>query len=328
MQQTLSSLRPSLVAVTRVALSTARKRNPALRFILPALRATQSLSHAAAAIVTERLFFRAPSGRVSRQGREFLARGNRFELSVDGRRVVGWTWGQGPTTYLMHGWGGCSGRLYPLAEALIASGRRLVMFDAPGHGASGRGLSSVPEFARSLRAVVEHQGVPDVVVAHSMGAAATALAAASGLTARRFVFLAPAATPAQWIKSLGGVLRLDKDVLRRVLERTEQRLKFSWDDLDARLNVRRMTAPLLVIHDQQDETVPFSHGADIARSWPGATLVATSGLGHGDILRDPEVIARVLRFVAEGSMANGSVAAAVTQRKQNSFTGEVVGICA
>ena len=38
-------------------------------------------------------------------------------------------------------------------------------------------------------------------------------------------------------------------------------------DLDARVHARRMTAPLLVIHDHRDDTVPFSHGADIARMW-------------------------------------------------------------
>jgi pimeloyl-ACP methyl ester carboxylesterase len=302
MQPTLSQpLRPSLVLVTRVAVSAARQRNPALRFLLPALRAAQRISPAAAAVLLERLLFRAPSSRVSARGREFLARGNRFETIVDGRRVVGWTWGQGPNTYLMHGWGSSAGRLYPMAEALIASGRRLVMFDAPGHGASGRGLSSVPEFARALRAVVEREGPPDAVVAHSLGAAATALATAWGLTARRFVFLAPAANPAEWGRSIGAMLQLDKAVMRRVRERSERRLRTNWDDFDARRHARHMTAPLLVIHDRQDDTVPFSQGADIARFWPGANLVETSGLGHRDIVNDPLVVSRVLDFVAEGS---------------------------
>lgn len=310
-------IRPSLILVTRVALSAARKRNPALRLILPALRIAQSISPAAAAALTERLFFRAPSGRLSRRGREFLATGNRFEVTVDGRRVVGWTWGQGPTTYLVHGWGGRAGRLYPMAEALIADGRRLVMFDAPGHGASGRGLSSVPEFARALNAVVERQGSPDVVIAHSLGAAATALAAAWGLRAPRFVFLAPAANPAEWARSLGAMLRLDKGVMQRLRRRSERRLRFNWDDHDARQHARRMTAPLLVIHDHHDETVPFSHGADIARSWPGARLIATSGLGHSDMLHDPFVISRVLDFVGQGSVAGerGALAGARLERE-------------
>ena len=62
-----------------------------------------------------------------------------------------------------------------------------------------------------------------------------------------------------------------------------------------------MTAPLLVIHDRKDDTVPFSHGADIARSWPGATLIETSGLGHRELVQDPMVISQVLNFVAKGS---------------------------
>ena len=49
--------------------------------------------------------------------------------------------------------------------------------------------------------------------------------------------------------------------------------------------------------------MPFSHGADIARMWPGATLVGTSGLGHRDLLHDPQVISQVLDFVMTGSSA-------------------------
>lgn len=278
-----------------------QKNSPAaLRLIAPALRATQAVSPHAAAAIAERLFFRAPSAKVSARGREFLDRGERFERMVDGRRVVGWTWGAGPTAYLVHGWGGSSGRLYSLGEALIQSGRRLVMFDAPGHGASGGGLSSMPEFARSLQSVVDTSGEPDVVVAHSLGAAATALAASWGLTARRFVFIAPAANPAEWALAFGNMLRLTPEVMRRLRSRSERRLRFNWDDLDARVHARRMSAPLLVIHDRGDDTVPFSNGTEIANSWPGAKLEETSGLGHRDILRDPRVISHVLRFITDG----------------------------
>lgn len=317
MRQTTFSraVRPSLMIVTRVAVSEARARNPMLRLILPALRAAQALSPDAVAALMERLLFRAPSSRLNAEGRRFLARGNGFELKVDGRRVVGWTWGQGPTTYLVHGWGSRAGRLYPLGEALVASGRRLVMFDAPGHGASARGSTSMPAFARALRAVVAREGIPDAVVAHSMGGAATALAASWGLDARRFVLLAPAANPAEWARSIGEVLQLDRKVMLRLRERSERRLRMSWQELDARAHAARMTAPLLVIHDHTDDTVPFSHGADIARMWPGATLVETSGLGHRDLLHDSLVISRVLEFVAEGSPEGASGANAELERQ-------------
>jgi pimeloyl-ACP methyl ester carboxylesterase len=275
-------------------------REGVLRLVAPVLRAIQLISPGTAAAAAERLFFRVPPARVSLRGQEFLARGERFDLLVDGRRVVGWSWGTGATTYLVHGWGGSSGRIYPLGEALIESGRRLVMFDAPGHGASGSGLSSMPEFARALMVAVDHAGSPDTVVAHSMGASATALATAWGLEARRFVFVAPAANPADWAVAFGKMLGLSPGVMQRLRSRSEHRIRFNWDDLDTRVYARRMASPLLVIHDRGDPTVPFTNGKEIARSWPGAQLIETSGLGHSDILRDPAVIAHVLGFLADG----------------------------
>lgn len=305
------AVRPSLLLATRAAVHTIGERQPTLRVLLPALGAAQRLAPGAVAAVVEQLLFRAPRSRLTAEGRAFLGRGERFEFTRDGRRIVGWTWGQGPTTYLVHGWGSQAGRLHALGEALLGQGRRLVMFDAPGHGASGRGPTSMPEFARTLLAVVAREGEPDAVVAHSMGGAATALAAAWGLEARRFVLLAPAANPAEWARSIGEVLALNLDVMRRLRARSERRLRLGWRDLDVRVHARRMSAPLLVIHDHEDDTVPFSHGADIAHHWPGAELVPTSGLGHRDLLNDPAVIGRVLAFLATGTVptASGTVTA-------------------
>ena len=271
--------------------------SPGLKVLRPALHAVQAVSPRAAATLAERLFFTAPAGRVSQRGREFLAGGKRFTLNVGGRRLEGWSWGEGRPIYLVHGWGGCAGRLYSLAAPLVATGRKVVMYDAPGHGESSRGMSSMPEFARALRAVVADQGQPEVVVAHSLGAAATAFAASLGPLARRYVFIAPPSNPADWAVAFARTLGLTPEVLRHLRSRSEHRLQFSWDDLDVLPHARGMTAPLLVIHDHNDDTVPWRNGFDIAESWPGARLVETSGLGHREILRDAAVIAEVLAFI-------------------------------
>lgn len=315
------AVRPSLMLATRTAVLTARRQSPLLRLLLPALTAAQQLSPGAVAATVEQLLFRAPRSRLTPAGRAFLARGERFELTLNGRRIVGWTWGSGPTTYLVHGWGSQAGRLHALGEAIVATGRRLVMFDAPGHGASGRGPTAMPDFARTLLAVVAREGAPDAVVAHSMGGAAAALAASWGLEARRFVLLAPAANPAEWARSIGEVLALNLEVMRRLRARSERRLRLGWRDLDVRVHARRMSAPLLVIHDHEDDTVPFSHGADIAHHWPGATLLETTGLGHRDLLNDPAVITRVLEFLGAGARTAASGTA--IQLEQELFNREM-----
>lgn len=259
----------------------------------------QGFSLPLAARLAERWFFTPPRKALPREARTFLRSGRRFTLRVDGRMVVGWTWGVGPAVYLVHGWGGRAGSLSALAGSLIERGHRIVTFDAPGHGESGHGLSSLPEFAHALQAVVDLHGPARAVVAHSFGAAAATLAARWGLVAERFVLLAPPADPAAFAGDFAVALGARPDVMARMRARSERRLRFSWTELDVRGAATRMTAPVLVVHDETDDVVPFTEGAAIAASWPGARLFATTGLGHRGVVRDPRIIDEVVRFVDE-----------------------------
>jgi hypothetical protein len=56
--------------------------------------------------------------------------------------------------------------------------------------------------------------------------------------------------------------------------------------------------PTLVVHDHGDREVGFRDGHETARAWPGARLLATEGLGHRRLLRDPAVVEEVVAFVA------------------------------
>jgi len=262
------------------------------------MRLAQVASPLLAARFLERLFFTPPRSATAPEDARFLEAGEPFVLHVDGRRVAGWRWGRGPVVVLVHGWGGRGGRLRAVAEPLLAAGYSSVTFDAPGHGASGRGMSSLPEFARALGAVVERFGPAHAVVAHSLGGAATALAAARlGLDARRFAFLAPPATPATWLYSLADALDVGPAALEHFRLRSERRLRFQWNDLDILAMARGMERPLLVVHDWDDRVVAWTEGAAIADAWPGARLHTTRGLGHRGVVRDPAVVAEVVRFV-------------------------------
>ncbi len=262
------------------------------------MRLTEAVSPLLAARLLERLFFTPPRSSVGAADRRFVRSGRRLVLRADGRRVAVRQWGRGPVVILVHGWGSRSGRLRPLAEPLLAAGYGVVAFDAPGHGESGRGMSSLPEFARALCAVVERLGPAYAVVAHSLGGAATVLAAARlGLDARRFALLAPPANPASWLTALTDHVGVGAATLHRFRTRTERRLRFQWHDLDIRAMARELDRPALVVHDWDDRVVPWTEGAAIADAWPGARLHTTRGLGHRGVVRDPAVVAEVARFV-------------------------------
>lgn len=65
---------------------------------------------------------------------------------------------------------------------------------------------------------------------------------------------------------------------------------------------------LLLFHDRDDAEVPWDNGASLARSWPGAVLVTTDGLGHHRIAREPSVVAAAVQFMAAGIGHPGAAA--------------------
>jgi pimeloyl-ACP methyl ester carboxylesterase len=228
-----------------------------------------------------------------------LGQGKPFRLRVEGRHVVGWKWGGGPAVVLLHGWGGQAGQLTSFVPPLLGRGLSVVAFDAPGHGRSARGLSSAVQFARALHAVVDAAGPVHGVVAHSLGGCAVALAVRDGLPVARVVLIASPVNPPAWVEPFAARFAIAPEVVELMKRRSERRLGFRWDDLRVPALVAGLRQPLLVIHDRHDADVPMSDGAAIAAAWPGGRLLETAGLGHNRVLRDPEVIAQAVAFVAE-----------------------------
>ena len=281
---------------------------PALRFVF---RTLQRVAPARAARWAEVLFFTPPRTRVTPEGRALLEEARPFSVRVDGSRLAAWSWGDGPIVYLVHGWGSRGGRLAAFVPPLVDAGFQVVTHDAPGHGASDGRLSSMPEFARALRGVVEAVGEMHGVIAHSLGASASTLAMHWGLRVPRAVFLAPAADPPGFAFRFGEeTLGLDAATVALVRENSERRLGVQWSDLQVPPMAQTLDVPLLVIHDRDDAVVPWADGSEIVAAWPGASLVTTMGLGHRNIVCAPEVIARAVGFLAGGPAAKPAKTAA------------------
>lgn len=271
----------------------------ALRLTRAAFGAVQRASPRLAALWAERIFCTPPRRPISERMAAWLRDAQRFTVVVGGRRVVAWSWGdRGPGVLLVHGWGSRGARFVDLGNALLIHGYRVVTFDAPGHGASAGRLSSGPEFARAVHAVVHAVGPVSYIVGHSVGGFASALAIGRGLGVRRAVFLAPSANVNSYSAQFEALLGVEKPVMASMRGRLERRLGFSWKDLNIPAFAPALRVPLLVIHDRDDREVGWNDGAAIAQAWPGAELVTTTGLGHHRIVSDPGVIRQVLTFLS------------------------------
>lgn len=270
-----------------------------------AFRTIQAVSPERAATLAERLFFTTPRALLTRSMQEQLDRARPFAVTLDNHRIAAWSWGggDGPVVYLVHGWGSRGGRLAAYVAPLMAAGFRVVAFDGIGHGASEGRMSSMPELARTLRAVVGAVGPAQGIIAHSLGASAATLAMDWGLEVSRVVFIAPAADPIGFTMRWANQIGMRPDVLERMRASSQRRIAFSWDDLDVRAMARRRTAPLLVVHDAHDAVVPWADGAAIADAWPNSSLITTKGLGHSEVVRAPSVVSQAVEFLSGQSAA-------------------------
>jgi pimeloyl-ACP methyl ester carboxylesterase len=252
----------------------------------------------------ERIWFTLPRhARPSAARPSPVAAGTPFAVDVNGHRVFGQTWGEGPAVYLVHGWAGRGDQLAPFVAPLVSRGYRVVVFDAPSHGASAPGAygprsSTIPEFADALTEVTAVHGPAHAVIAHSMGCTATAIAVCDGLRAGRLVFLAPMASPASYATQFARALGFGPRILRRLITRVERRVGAPMRHFDVPELGRAIAMPkTLIVHDRDDASTPIEDADAIAATWTDSRLHVTSGLGHRRILRDPEVVAEVVDFV-------------------------------
>ncbi len=276
------------------------KTPPPLWMLRTAFRTVGIVAPGVAARWAETIFCSPPRQEQRPSEEAFLATGSRLTVRSEDQDLAVWSWGGGPTVVLAHGWGSRAGRFSALAGALVLAGFRAVVFDAPAHGASMGRLASLPQFSRALREVGSAVGPVHGLFGHSLGGAAVSLAMRSGLRAERAVLLAPPADVVLFSHAFSEHLRIPlraRDVMRQNLE---NRLQFRFEELHIPTLARAMTAPALIIHDRDDSDVPYAHGEEIAHAWPGARLVATTGLGHRALLRDPDVIHRAVTFLSSG----------------------------
>ncbi len=224
--------------------------------------------------------------------------------------------GDGPTTVLIHGFGGdLDNWLFNIGP--LAEHGPVVALDLPGHGESSLSVAdpSPNGFASAVWSALDELGVGDIAaVGHSMGAAvATAMALSQPGRVRSLALLAPAglgdeinqeylddfvaARSKREMKAVATTLFADADTVTRSMIDGMLRYKRVDGVADLLATIRDawftggkqrlvltdrlagMSTPVLVVFGAEDRVIPASHGASL----DAATNVAVhvlDGAGH------------------------------------------------
>src|SRR5260370_41180864 len=109
----------------------------------------------------------------------------------DIEEVAVYRWGKTDRRILLvHGWGGRAAQFFALIPRLLEAGFEVIAFDAPAHGASSGSFASGPAFARAAQNIAGD--AVHGIIAHSLGAAGSAIALADSVRGDTVGFFAPA----------------------------------------------------------------------------------------------------------------------------------------
>jgi pimeloyl-ACP methyl ester carboxylesterase len=155
----------------------------------------------------------------------------------------------------------------------------------------------------ALHSVAREVGPLHAVVAHSLGATATALALFDNLPAGRVVLVAPPAAPPYFARRLAEMLSLSAERTAGMLAELERSVGIHLEALDVRRIAGWLRQPALLFHDVSDREVPFAHGQSIAEAWPKARFIPLERLGHIRPLSDAGVVRTTVAFLREAFAA-------------------------
>jgi len=278
--------------------------NMTLRLIRAALNGTSWVAPRVAGRATFYLFCNLkPRSKVRDTERETHHRALLDELSVNGKKVVTYRWGNGERPVLLvHGWQSRAARFAGFVPRLEALGCSPISFDAPGHGDSAGRRTTVLEYREVIRQLQNKYGPFEAVIAHSFGVMATFLSLRATLTAGRLVAVAGVSDfhflHDEFCRRLQLNARLRQQLRRRIEQDLFPEIPGMWELFDSTLQTDEIALPILVIHDQSDEIVPIGQAQRLKSAYGDQLeLITTAQLGHRKILAHPTVIDRAVDFI-------------------------------
>lgn len=276
--------------------------HPGIILLRLAFRACRVLPRVATARLALRLFLTPGRKPMTAPERALSAQAQHETLFCRGRRVVTYRWGEGARRVLLcHAWGGHGTTLGEFVPPLLARGYSVIAFDAPAHGASPGRRSDMVEYVSTLGMLREKFGPFEAAIGHSFGAGNLLWAHRDfGLRAGKIVLIGCFIHGIWIIEAFGEALRLPPQVVKHMRDSLERKYpgELVWERLSMADMLKSVSAPLLVVHDRDDRSIPFAHALQLREAARGpAELLATSGLGHRRVLRDRDVVSKVVEFI-------------------------------
>ena len=286
----------------------AKKKNKKTPFLLHAVRfGFQTLGPIFpkwSAKVAYRLFSTPNMKARHKRSDTIIEKAKVFDFMYAGHLLKGYEWGAGDRVVLLvHGWESRGTALRSFVPDLVAKGFRVVAFDGPAHGNSYGKQTNLLHFGGAIRAIINYLGEVESIIAHSFGGASTVFTLSkldNSIAVDKLVLIAVPAQLDKVIEGFAKYVSLPKGTHEEFVKILEGKVNMSLKDVDVSESKRQMkVGKTLLVHDRDDNIVPFSRSQLIAEKWDNTAFLVTEGYGHYQLVKNPVVINNIVSFLAE-----------------------------
>lgn len=226
---------------------------------------------------------------------------NKEQLDFNEFKIQIYKWGnpEHEKILLIHGWEGQAGNFSDLIPVLVKANYHVVAFDAPSHGFSSKGETSLFQFSDLVAKMIREYACTKLI-SHSFGGVATtyALYKNQDLQIERYALLTTPDKFSERIDYVSEQVGITNKVKNMLIKRLEKELNVDVSVTNVSNFVQVVNVKKAIIfHDKNDRVIGIQQSQNVANNWDICQLRELEGTGHFRILRTASVLDEITEFM-------------------------------
>lgn len=248
------------------------------------------------------------------EDRVFYEMGFDFMVDVNGKKVKGTIWGEGPVLILVHGWMSNAASWRTYVSYFVNCGYQVIALDAPGHGLNARQHFDIAEYFLAIRQLIKQVGNIYAIIGHSIGATAAFFGTLDNpkIFPGKLILINPYHSLHQLANEMANYLKLSDSFVQIFDEKVENILGRSIRELKISTQIRHLNyIDIDLIHADDDPVSAQSESFKLVQSASeNVAFHPVTGTGHAK--SHPKVVEKVIEIVlrSKGNQGNRLVAKA------------------
>lgn len=243
------------------------------------------------------LFIKPRKGKPSPKQIDFLDTAFKEELLFEKYPIMTYRWlGKKQTILLAHGWESNSARWKKIITHFKQKGFNVIALDAPAHGQSGGKTFNAVLYSEFINVVASYFQ-PDIIIGHSVGGMASAFSLHTYKieSVKKIILLGAPSEFKDVFKRYTDMLGYNKRITNQLDTIILDRFGAKPETFSTANYLEKITSEGLIIHDEDDQIIPYNDALLLKNSFKNSILITTKGLGHS--LNDDSITQHIYEFI-------------------------------